>query len=188
MRTGPSSVARFRPAAPPLLAVAIAVGVYTWAKSVTPDYGTSLFGQTAADTLPLKSWLATAVLGLALLQVFTAVWLYGRIRRARARPRRLGTFHRLTGATAIVLSLPIAYHCLFAYGFQDFDSRTLVHSLAGCFIYGAVAAKVLVVRWRSLPGWALPVAGGTLVSVVVLLWYTAALWYFNDHSLPLLGG
>jgi hypothetical protein len=32
------------------------------------------------------------------------------------------------------------------------------------------------------------VADGTLVSVVVVLWYTAALWYFNDHSLPLLGG
>jgi hypothetical protein len=187
-RPGPSSVARFQPLAPLLLGAAIACGVYGWAKSITPDYGTGLFGQTGADTLPLKSWLATAVLGLALLQVYTAVWLYGRIRRGQARPRRLGTAHRLTGATAIVLSLPIAYHCLFAYGFQDFDSRTLVHSLAGCFIYGAVAAKILVVRWRSLPGWALPVAGGMLVSVVVVLWYTAALWYFNDHSLPFLGG
>jgi hypothetical protein len=174
--------------APLLLAAAIACGVYAWAKSVTPDYGISLFGQTGADTLPLKSWLATAVLALALLQLYTALWLYGRIRRRRPRPRRLGTAHRLTGAAAILLTLPIAYHCLLAYGFQDFDSRTLVHSLAGCFIYGAVAAKVLVVRWRSLPGWALPVAGGTLVSVVVVLWYTAALWYFNDHSLPLLGG
>jgi len=187
-RPGPSSVARFRPLAPLLLAAAIACGVYGWSKSITPDYGTSLFGRTAADTLPLKSWLATAVLGLALLQVSTAAWLYGRIPRGRVRSRRLGMAHRLTGATAIVLTLPIAYHCLFAYGFQDFDSRTLVHSLAGCFIYGAVAAKILVVRWRSLPGWALPVAGGTLVSVVVLLWYTGALWYFNDHSLPLLGG
>jgi hypothetical protein len=183
-----AKAAAFRPLAPPLLAAAIACGVYGWAKSITPDYGTSLFGQTGVETLPLKSWLATAVLGLALLQLYTAAWLYGRIRRGRARPRRLGTAHRLTGATAIVLSLPIAYHCLFAYGFQDFDSRTLVHSLAGCFLYGAVAGKILAVRWRSLPRWALPVAGGTLVTVVVVLWYTGALWYFNDRSLPLLGG
>ena len=176
-----------RPLAPPVLAATIACGVYARAKSGTPDYGTSLFGQTGADTLPLKSWLATAVLGLALVQLCTALWLYGRIGRVRVRPRRLGTAHRLTGAAAILLSLPIAYHCLFAYGFEDFDSRVLVHSLAGCFLYGAVAAKVLVVRWRSLPGWDLPVAGGTLVTVVVVLWYTGALWYFNDDSLPLFG-
>jgi Family of unknown function (DUF6529) len=189
MRPTTSSLGRlFRPLAPLLLAAAIACGVYAWAKNGTPDYGASLFGQTGADTLPLKSWLATAVLGLALLQLCTALWLYGRIGRAPVRPRRLGTAHRLTGATAIFLSLPIAYHCLFAYGFQDFDSRILVHSLAGCFIYGAVAAKILVVRWRGLPGWVLPVAGGTLVSVVGVLWYTGALWYFNNHSLPLLGG
>jgi len=184
----PASLARFRPLAPLLLAGAITIGVYAWAKSVTPDYGTSLFGQTAADTLPLKSWLATGVLALALLQLYTALWLYGRLRRGRARPRRLGTAHRLTGATAILLTLPIAYHCLLAYGFEDFDSRTLIHALAGCFIYGAVAAKILVVRSRRLPGWMLPLAGGTLVTTVVVLWYTGALWYFNDHSLPLLGG
>ena len=173
--------------APPLLAAAVSAGVYVWAKSVTPDYGTSLFGQTATDTLPLKSWLATAVLALALLQVYTALWLYGRIRRGRARPRRLGTVHRLTGIGAILLTLPIAYHCLFAYGFQDFSTRVLVHSLAGSFIYGAIAAKVLVVRSRTLPGWALPAAGGIVVTAVVVLWYSSALWYFNDHSVPLLG-
>ena len=49
-----------RPLAPPVLAATIACGVYARAKSGTPDYGTSLFGQTGADTLPLKSWLATA--------------------------------------------------------------------------------------------------------------------------------
>jgi hypothetical protein len=30
----------------------------------------------------------------------------------------------------------------------------------------------------------LPIAGGTLVLLVVLLWYTSALWYFNDYHLP----
>ena len=59
-----------------------------------------------------------------------------------------------------------------------------VHSLAGCFLYGAFAAKVLLVRSKRLSGWVLPVAGGTLVTVVVLLWYTAALWYFNGFRLP----
>ena len=54
-----------------------------------PDYsGTALFGATAADTLPLKSWLATALLGFAVLQLGLALWLYGRLPGAGpANPR-----------------------------------------------------------------------------------------------------
>jgi hypothetical protein len=59
-----------------------------------------------------------------------------------------------------------------------------VHSLVGCFFYGAVAAKLLIVRSRRFPGWTLPLAGGTLVVAVAILWYTSALWYFDDFSLP----
>lgn len=161
-----------------------AAGLYIWAKNLTPDYGTSLFGQTAADTLPLKSWLGTALLALAVLQVTTALWLYGKL--LRSRPRRLGLVHRLTGVAAILVSLPIAYHCMFAYGFRSFDTRTAVHSIAGCFFYGAIVAKIAIVRSKRLPGWALPLAGGTVVTVIFVLWYSAALWYFNDSSVPLL--
>ena len=60
-----------------------------------------------------------------------------------------------------------------------------VHSLAGCFFYGAFAAKVLIVRSRRLPGWALPLAGGLLVTLVVVIWYSSALWYLNGSRLPL---
>ncbi|MEA2469858.1 MAG: hypothetical protein QOE38_857, partial [Thermoleophilaceae bacterium] len=146
-----------------------AAGLYVWAKNLTPDYGTSLFGQTAADTLPLKSWLGTALLALAVLQVSTALWLYGKL--IRSQPRRLGIVHRLTGTAAILVSLPIAYHCMFAYGFRSFDARTAVHSIAGCFFYGAIVAKIAIVRSKRLPGWALPLAGGTVVTVVFVLWY-----------------
>jgi hypothetical protein len=92
----------------------------------------------------------------------------------------------LTGVSAIVLTLPIAYHCMRAYGVQTFDARIAVHSIAGCFVYGAFAAKVAIVRSRRLPGWTLPLAGGILVSLVALLWYTSALWYYNDFTVPLL--
>ena len=77
----------------------------------------------------------------------------------------------------------MALHCLNAYGVQLSSPRLAVHSLAGCFLYGAFVAKILLVRSKRLPGWALPVAGGTLVTVVVVLWYTAALWYFNGFRL-----
>jgi hypothetical protein len=60
----------------------------------------------------------------------------------------------------------------------------LIHSAAGCFLYGAFVAKVLLVHSRKLPGWALPVAGGILAVLIAVLWYTSALWYFNGFSLP----
>ena len=47
-------------------------------------------------------------------------------------------------------------------------------------MYGVFAAKLVVVRDRSLPGWALPVAGLTLASVLLLLWLTSSLWYFTN--------
>jgi plastocyanin len=156
--------------------------VYLATQVITPDINTSLFGQSAAGTLSLKSWLASGVLALAAFQLYSALWIYGRM--PWRKPHWLGLAHRASGYTAIVLSLPIAYHCLLAYGFRSFDRRTVVHSIAGCFFYGAVAAKVIVVRSRRLPGWALPVAGGTIVALVAVLWYSAALWDFNNFDSP----
>jgi hypothetical protein len=43
---------------------------------------------------------------------------------------------------------------------------------------------VLLVQSRRLPGWVLPVAGGTLAVVVGVLWYTSSLWYYNGFQLP----
>ena len=122
------------------------------------------------------------MLALAAFQLYSALWIYGRM--PRHKPGWLARAHRASGCAAIALSLPIAYHCLFAYGFRDFDPRTMLHSIAGCFFYGAVAAKLIIVRSRRLPGWALPVAGGTLITLVVVLWYSAALWYFNNFDSP----
>ena len=51
-------------------------------------------------------------------------------------------------AVLFALSLPIAYHCITAYGVQTYSARVALHSLAGCFFYGAFAAKVLLVRSR----------------------------------------
>jgi hypothetical protein len=97
------------------------------------------------------------------------------------------TTHRTIGVVAILLTLPIAYHCALAYGVQThIDTRIAVHSLVGCFLYGAVVAKLLIVRTNPLSRWILPMAGGAVVVLVAVLWYTSALWYFSDYSLPAL--
>src|SRR5207248_833019 len=120
--------------APIAVALVVAGGVYAATQIITLDINTSLFGQRAQDTFVIKAWLSTAVLALARLQLYTALWIYGRL--PGRKPSWLGRVHRLSGAAAIVVSLPVAYHCLFAYGFRDMDNRMLVHSVAGCFFYG----------------------------------------------------
>ncbi len=91
--------------------------------------------------------------------------------------------HRVIGFGLFALTVPIAVHCLLAYGVQLTSLRVAVHSIAGCFFCGAFVAKVLLVQSRRLPGWALPVAG-PLAVVVGVLWYTSALWYYNGFQLP----
>jgi Family of unknown function (DUF6529) len=47
-------------------------------------------------------------------------------------------------------------------------------------VYGVFAAKVLIVRDRGLPAWALPAAGITMASLLALIWATSSLWYFTN--------
>jgi Family of unknown function (DUF6529) len=111
-------------------------------------------------------------------------YLFGGCPGGGTAPRRVGTVHRLIGLLLFLLSIPISIHCIQAYGIELTPARAALHTLAGCFFYGAFAAKVLVVRNRRLPGWLLPLVGGLLVTVVAVSWYTSALWFFDDYHLP----
>jgi hypothetical protein len=167
-----------------VLAAAVTAVLVIVGRVHQPDYSASIFGQVALGALRLKSWIATVTLGLAGLQVLLALWLYRKLPFAPAPARWVGVAHRLTGVVLLAVTIPVAVHCLTAYGVQLTPLRVAVHSLAGCFLYGAFAAKVLLVQSKRLPGWVLPVVGGTLVVIVVVLWYTAALYYFNGFQLP----
>jgi hypothetical protein len=118
------------------------------------------------------------------VQVLTALWLYGRLPMRAPAPEALGIVHRISGRLAFLLTLPVAYHCLYQLGFQDTSTRVLIHSLAGCAVYGAFAAKVVIVRSPNLPGAALPIAGGLMFSTLVLVWLTSALWFIDNQGFP----
>ncbi len=81
----------------------------------------------------------------------------------------------------------MAAYCLYGYGFAPapLSARTLIHSVAGCLLYGAFAAKVLFVHTRGLPRWALPATGALLLTAVVVAWLTSALWLFPVAGLHL---
>jgi hypothetical protein len=87
--------------------------------------------------------------------------------------------NELSGKPGAVQTLPVAYHCVFLLGFGTHSPRVLIHSLLGSALYGAVVAKVLVVRSTRFAPWVLPVAGGLLFSILLGLWLTSALWFFT---------
>jgi hypothetical protein len=165
-----------------LLALGVAAALYVVGRLHQPDYTFTMFG---ADPIPPKALLATIALALAGVQVLLALWLYRKLPRAPGPPKPVPVTHRVTGFALFAVTVPVAVHCLIAYGVQLTSLRVAIHSIAGCFFYGAFAAKVVLVHSRRLPGWALPVAGGTLAIVIGVLWYTSALWYYHGYQLPL---
>src|SRR4051794_21151852 len=125
--------------------------------------------------------LTAAALGAG---VALALGVYGKL--PWDAPPWAGDLHRVSGRLAFLFSLPVAYHCLWSLGFQDTNARVLAHSLLGCAFYGAFATKITIVRSRGLPGAALPIAGGLVFALLVLLWYTSALWFVRQQGWPAL--
>lgn len=179
-----------RPASPTRLiglgligaAVAVALGVYGNAHDPT---GQSVLGDGLffSATLNMKAWLATVVVILAVAQILLALRMYGRIGSGEA-PGWVAPAHRVSGTLAFLVSLPVVYHCLWALGFQDTDTRVLIHSLAGCFFYGVFTTKMLSLRASGMPGWAIPLLGGLVFTALVAIWLTSSFWFFDNFGFP----
>ncbi len=167
--------------------IALLLGVFGKLHDPTLD-GTTTLG---FDTVIAMKVVVSTIIGvLAVGQVFGALWLYGKL--GIKAPSWLGTAHRISGATALVLSLFVAYHCLWALGLESgtLDSgekvpvRTVVHGVVGCAVFGAVVVKVVAVRSRRAPGWFLPVAGGLLFALLIVVVLTSVLWYVGERGWP----
>ena len=158
------------------IGVAVTLGVYGRVHrppGVIVDLAGFLPPQTA------KVWLATGVACLAVLQVLSALAMYGRLPRLPAGSWTGPRVHRWSGRAAFVLSVPVAVHCLYALGFQAGNARVLIHSLGGCLFYGAFVTKMLIVgRPSGDSRWALPAVGGVVFTAITALWLTSALWFF----------
>ena len=159
--------------------VSIALGVYG---SQHQPSGRAITTLGFSSMIGMKVWLGTVAGALALVQLTTALWMYGKL--GRPAGRAVGIAHRFSGTTAVLVSLPVAYHCLWSLGFQTYDTRVMVHSLLGCVFYGAFVTKILALHTKASPGWLLPVAGGLLVSALVLVVLTSSIWYFTNVGLP----
>ena len=162
-------------------AVALALGVYGHVHDPSQKLVFTLF---FSSTIAMKVWFATVSLAFAVVQVVSALWIYGKL--PWRAPSWGGYLHRISGRLAFIISLPVAYHCLWSLGFQDTNARVLAHSLLGCVFYGAFATKVTIVRSKGLPAIALPIAGGLTFAVLVALWFTSAFWFAGQQGWPAL--
>lgn len=166
-----------------LVGAAVAVGLGVYGRVHDPT-GRSLVTLFFTRTINLKVWFATVAFAAALFQLGSALRIYGKIGSGRA-PKWLRPGHRASGTVAFLFAIPVAYHCLWALGFQyQTGARVLIHGLAGCFFFGALASKVLIVRSRRLPSWSLPVVGGAVFTGLTVVWLTSSFWFFTTVSFP----
>lgn len=163
-------------------AVALSIGVY--AHEHDPALK-PLFLLGFSGMLQMKTWLATAALAFVVVQLITALWMWGRLPGVSRTPGWVSGLHRWSGTIAFIISIPVALHCIWALGFYTGDARVLLHSAGGCAFYGAYAAKMLGLRVRNMPKWLIPVLGGTVFTLFVLVWLTSALWFFTRSGLAL---
>jgi hypothetical protein len=159
----------------------VAVGIGVYGRIHEPAFFAVNVGGFSSGTAA-KAWLATLAFVLALVQLGSAMVMYGRIRRITA-PSWIGPLHRWSGRIAVIATVPVAVHCLYALGFQSGEPRVLVHSLFGCFFYGVFVAKMLLLQRSGTPKWSLPVFGGAVFTALVGLWLTSSLWFFTTSGL-----
>ncbi len=159
-------------------AVAVALGVYGRLHEGT-GFSINLAGFSSGAYA--KAWLATLAAVLAVVQVLSAMVMYGKV--LTHAPSWIGAVHRWSGRIAVLATVPVAIHCLFALGFLADTTRVLVHSLLGCLFYGAFVAKMLALTRPNLPAKALPVLGGIVFTGLVALWLTSAQWLFSTQGL-----
>jgi hypothetical protein len=162
-------------------AVAAAVGAYARLHEPT-GIAVNIAGFSSPQTV--KVWLATLAGALALVQVFSALAMYGRI-PGLGGAAWVGPVHRWSGRLAFIASIPVAMHCLYALGFGDYNTRVLVHSVLGCLFYGAFATKMLLLSRKGVPGWALSIMGGLVFTALAGLFVTSALWFFTTVGVKL---
>ena len=159
--------------------VALALGIYGRVHSPT-GIAINIAGFSSPGTV--KSWLATGATVFAIVQVGSALVMYGKVPRVTA-PEWIGGLHKWSGRIAFLLAVPVAINCLYGLGFQTYSTRVLIHSILGCAFFGAFTVKMLILPKRGVPGWVLPVAGAVVFLALIGIWFTSAYWFFSTFGI-----
>ena len=76
----------------------------------------------------------------------------------------------------------MTYKCLWSLGFQTYSGQVLLHSTLGCLFYGIFVTKMLALRVKGAPGWAIPLAGGATFAALIGVVASPAIWYFAQDG------
>jgi hypothetical protein len=165
---------------PSLIGALVALGLGVYGHLHSP---TGIAVNVAGFSSPgyAKSWLATGAVIAAVIQVVSALIMYGKIKVSA--PPWIGGLHRWSGRIAFLLSVPVAVHCLYALGFQTYSTRVLIHSLLGCAFFGAFTVKMLILPKKDMPGWLLPTLGGLAFVALTGIWLSSAYWFFSTFGI-----
>src|SRR4051812_5288399 len=180
LETRPISTGSIRIAVAVLIGALVAAALGVFGKLHHPHFlAVDVAG--FSSLIAAKTWMATLALGLALFQFGSAFAMYGLLPRGRV-PAWVSTAHVWSGRLAVLASIPVAVHCLYALGFQATDTRVLFHSLFGCFFYGVFVTKMLLLTRKGVAPWVIPIAGGLTFFGLVFIWLTSALWFFETSG------
>jgi hypothetical protein len=148
-----------------------------------------LLDLTNDDLLAWKTALAALVVALAGLQVGLAArfWSGGGLPLDPALASRL---HRWNGRVLLLLSVVVAYACLFGPAGPTSPARVLLHSIFGTVLFALLALKFAALHLDRPHGAAdkLPVIGIALFVDYVLIWALSALDYVTADIDPAPGG
>ena len=167
--------------------VALLLGIFGKAHDPTLS-GTTTLG--FSTVLAMKTVVSVVIGVLAIGQVLGALWLYGKL--GIPAPSWLGAAHRVSGTVALLLAVFVGYHCIWSLGLESgtygrgekVPTRTVVHGVLGCIVFGAIVVKVVAVRSKRAPGWFLPLAGGLLFALLIAVVLTSAGWYLTEKGWP----
>jgi hypothetical protein len=158
------------------LAVSLTLGIY--AREHEPS-GIAVSVAGFSSPLTVKVWLATGAAFFAIVQLLSALSMYGKLGKA---PSWIGTLHRWSGRIAFAFTIPVMVHCVYAAGFEDFNARVLTHCLLGAAFFGIFTVKMLILTKRGLAGWILPLVGGLAFTVLIALWFSSSFWFFQTYG------
>ncbi len=155
--------------------VALTLGLYG---RLHPATGVAVDIVGFSSPATVKAWLATVAVVFALVQLGSSLVMYGKVPGITA-PSWIGGLHRWSGRIAFIVTVIVAVHCLYALGFESFNARVLLHSIAGCLFFGTITVKMLALTRRGMPSWVLPVVGGLAFTLLIVIWFTSAFWFFS---------
>jgi hypothetical protein len=167
-----------------VIGVAVSVGLGAYGRLHQPT-GTAINIAGFSSGITAKVWLASIAFLFALIQLASAMIMYGRFPGVRRAPGWIDPLHRWSGRIAVLVSVPVAVQCLYALGFESGSTRVWVHSILGCLFYGAFTTKMLSLSRPGTPRWAMPLIGGLVFAGLIGLWLTSALWLFTTRGVHL---